>query len=199
MRLPDSLPKLQLSAEMLRTQGQYTESIAQWKNALTLAPGDPVLERELASTLSLAKDFEQAIPLLQKLVARDGTSAELNFLLGDAYLTQQQGEKAIPLLEKAVAADPKMLPARASLARAYLATSQGEKAIPHLKEALPLDDDGSLHFQLARAYQAAGKAEAAKQLLLKYQELKRRSEQAQSQLEREAQITAPPAAAAPLR
>lgn len=189
--LPDSAPKLQLVAEMLRNQGQYQESVAQWKAALALAPGDTDIEHELAATLCLAKDFEQAEPLLRKLLQQEPESPPLNFLLGDLHLSQQQGEKAVPLLEKAVAGDPKMVAARASLARAYLATGQGEKAIPHLKEALPLDDDGSLHFQLARAYQAGGQAELAKQLLTQYLELKKRSEAAQSQLEQEAQISAP--------
>ncbi|MEO8660898.1 MAG: tetratricopeptide repeat protein [Bryobacteraceae bacterium] len=189
--LPDSAPKLQLMAEMLRGQGQYMEAVAQWRAALALAPGDVGLERELAATLCLAKDFDQAEPLLKRLLAADVNSAALNFLLGDSYLARQRPEEAVPLLEKAVAVDPKLLPARASLARAYLAAGAGEKAVPQLKEALPLDEDGSLHFQLARAYQASGQAELAKQLLAKYQELKKRSEAAQTQLEQDAQISAP--------
>lgn len=189
--LPDSAPKLQLLAEMLRNQGQYKESVEQWKAALALAPDDTGLEQELATTLCLAKDFAEAEPLLRKLLAREPDSPPLNFLLGDLYLSQQQAGQAVPLLEKAVGGDPKLLPARASLARAYLAAGQGEKAIPHLKEALPLDDDGSLHYQLARAYQAGRQPELAKQFLVKYQELKKRSEAAQAQLEQEAQISAP--------
>lgn len=190
--LPDSVPKRQFLAEALRSQGQYAESAAEWKAAMALAPEDPSLEQELAATLCMAKDFERALPILERLLAREPESPPLNFLLGDAYLALQQPEKAVPALEKAVAGDSGLIPARASLSRAYLAAGQGEKAIPHLKAALPLDDDGSLHFQLARAYQAAGQADLAKQLLAKYQELKRRNEAAQAQLEQEAQISEPP-------
>jgi hypothetical protein len=38
-------------------------------------------------------------------------------------------------------------------------------AIPHLEAALDTDDDGSLHYQLARAYQATGQAELAKTMM----------------------------------
>ncbi len=191
--LPDSAPKLQLIAETLRGQNKYVESVQQWEAALKLAPGDPYLEREYAATLCLAKDFDKAQPLLRKLLAQQPESPQLNFLLGDSFLTQQKAEQAVPYLEKALAGDSHLLPAHAAIARAYLSLGQAEKAVPHLKEALPLDDDGSLHFQLARAYQSAGQATLARQLLVKYQELKRRGEQAQAQLEQEAQITAPQA------
>jgi hypothetical protein len=49
-------------------------------------------------------------------------------------------------------------------------------AIPHLETVLPEDEDGSLHYQLARAYQGTGQAEKAKPLLQKYQELQRASQ-----------------------
>jgi len=68
------------------------------------------------------------------------------------------------------------LRARASLGLAYARTSQAERAIPHLKAALELDADGSLHYQLARAYQATGQAELAKPILQKYQELQQRAQ-----------------------
>ena len=44
-------------------------------------------------------------------------------------------------------------------------------AIPLLEPALAGDEEGLIHFQLARAYQATGQAEKAKPLLEKYQAL----------------------------
>ena len=46
--------------------------------------------------------------------------------------------------------------AHGALGRAYALAGRAADAIPHLKQALPADVDGSLRYQLARSYQAAG-------------------------------------------
>ena len=52
--------------------------------------------------------------------------------------------------------------AHGALGRAYALAGRAADAIPHLKQALPADVDGSLRYQLARAYQAAGQADEAR-------------------------------------
>jgi predicted Zn-dependent protease len=190
-KLPDSAPKLELVAEMLRDRKQYAESVKTWRAALALAPGDATIEHELVMTLCMAQDFAAAQPMLDRFLKQEPDSPALNFLQGDVYLNQQLPENALPYLQKAVAASPQMLQAKASLARAYLQLGQADNAAEYLKEVLPADDDGTLHFELARAYRAAGRADLAKQAMDQYRELKRRSDEAQAELEREAEITAP--------
>ena len=190
-QLPDSGPKLALLAEMLRDRKQYAESAKMWRAALALAPGDSTIEHELLMTLCMAQDFAAAQPMLDRMLSKQPASPALNFLQGDLYLNQQLSEKALPYLEKAVAADPQLLQAKASLARAYLQSGQAVNAAKYLKEVLPMDEDGTLHFELARAYRAAGKADLAKQAMARYLELKKRSEDAQAELERDAEISAP--------
>jgi predicted Zn-dependent protease len=190
-QMPDSAPKLELQAEMLRDRKQYAESVKSWRAALALAPGDATIEHELVMTLCMAQDFAAAQPMLDRLLKLEPGSAALNFLQGDVYLNQQLPEKALPYLQKAVAADPQMMQAKAYLARVYLQLGQAENASIYLKEVLPADEDGTLHFELARAYRAAGKADLAKQAMAQYLELKRRSEEAQTELDRQAEIIAP--------
>ena len=86
---------------------------------------------------------------------------------------------------------PVFLPAQASLARTYLALGQADKAIPHLKAALSIDEDGSLHYQLGRAYQARGDADLARQTLKEYEEIHKRQEAEKQSLNQEIQITPP--------
>jgi predicted Zn-dependent protease len=190
-QLPESAPKLELQAEMLRDRKQYAESVKLWRAALALVPGDATIEHELVMTLCMAQDFAAAQPMLDRLLKQEPGSSALNFLQGDAYLNQQLPEKALPYLQKAVAADPRLLQAKTSLARAYLQLGQADTAAQYLEEVLPTDDDGTLHFELARAYRTAGKAELAKQAMDRYRELKRRSDEAQAELDRVAEISAP--------
>jgi predicted Zn-dependent protease len=103
----------------------------------------------------------------------------------------QRADEAIPLLNRAVLHDPKSLAAHKSLARADLAAGKAIEAIPHLKAALPTDDDGSLHYQLAQAYQATGESELAKKALADYQKIERSAAAAREALKRETEITAP--------
>jgi predicted Zn-dependent protease len=190
-KLPESAPKLELVAEMLRDRKQYAESVKTWRAAQALAPGDAAIERELVMTLCMAQDFAAAQPMLDRLLKQEADSAALNFLQGDLYLNQQLPEKALPYLQKAVAADAGMLQAKASLARAYLQLGQADNASQYLKDVLPTDEDGTLHFALARAYRTAGKPELAKQAMARYLELKKRNEDAQAELERQTEISAP--------
>jgi lipopolysaccharide biosynthesis regulator YciM len=111
--------------------------------------------------------------------------------MGDSLLQLAEPEKAVGPLERAVRSDPKHLPARAALGMAYARVGRSADAVPHLEAAIELDDDGSLHYQLARAYQAAGVTDKAKTMTQKYQEIQRRAEEEKQKLEREAVITPP--------
>jgi hypothetical protein len=63
--------------------------------------------------------------------------------------------------------------------------------VPHLEKALSLDDDGSLHYSLARAYQAAGDAVKAQKAMQEYQQIRQKNEEINGELAKEAEITAP--------
>ena len=183
--LPPSPELSEVMAELYRTQGRYKESIAAWEEAIRLAPGDPRLGVELATTVYMSRDYARAEPLLREQVRRDPRAADMQFMLGESILNQQRAAEAIPFLLRAVEIDPGYLHAHAALARSYTQAGEPEKAIPHLERSLPVDTDGALHYQLARAYQATGRTEDAKKLLARYQELQ------QSSGESDVEITAP--------
>jgi tetratricopeptide (TPR) repeat protein len=115
----------------------------------------------------------------------------MNFTAGDSLLHLEDPEKAVPYLEAALSADPKLLPADASLGLALSRLGKNAEAIPHLEKSLELDDDGSLHYQLARAYQAAGDREKARTTMERYQEIVKRNQEQKEEVAREAQIASP--------
>lgn len=189
--LPESAESYRLKAEAARDQGNHAVAVDLWVEALRLAPDNPAFERELAASLMASKRYADAQKLCNALLAAEPDAADLLHLQGDLYLAQQQAAEAIPFLEKALRNEPKMLPARASLARALLQSGNTAAALPHVSAALPIDSDGSLHFQLARAYQASGDTENAKQAMAKYQEIKGRLRQQDQLIEEELKITPP--------
>jgi tetratricopeptide (TPR) repeat protein len=188
---PESVELHAIKAEILRSHNQHLEAANEWRAALKLAPEDPQLERELATSLFLARDFQSAVPMLEQQLKADPAAPDLNFMVGESFLRTEQPDKALPYLEAAVKADNKMVPAHASLGMALATLNRTSEAIPELEIALPVDDDGSLHYQLARAYQQAGNSQKAREVMEKYQQIRKQNEDSKEEVAKEAQITAP--------
>ncbi len=160
---------------MLRDRGQFRESAEEWRAVLKVSPGDTNARHELATSLYLARDYKSTLPELLEFLKAEPESANLNFFVGDSLLQTEQVEQAVPYLEKALKLNPKLVPGHASLGLCYARTGDSQKAIPHLKAALQMDNDGSLHYQLARAYQATGQPALAKAMTAKYEELRKQA------------------------
>ena len=189
-QLPESLELHQLRAEIARDSGRPREAVEEWRATLRLAPGDARARRELAVSLFMANDYRAAFEEASALM-KTGASAELNFIAGDSLLRLEEAEKAEGYLRAALKADPKMAAAGASLGLALSRLGRFSEAAPLLERSLTLDDDGSLHYQLARAYQAAGLSEKARVEMGKYQELVERNRRAKEEVARESQIVGP--------
>lgn len=190
-QLPPSPDSLRYQAETARAQSRHADAAEAWRAALKLAPGNPEFLRELASTLMTLKDYDEAQKITTQLLAKEPKAPDLNELQGQLYLAQQLPEKAEPFLAKAVAVDPRHLRARAALARAMLAQGKAKEALPHVTAALPIDTDGSLHIQLARAYQALGLEAESKSAMMKYQAIQLRLKEQDKVLEEEVTIKPP--------
>jgi tetratricopeptide (TPR) repeat protein len=190
-QLPPSVEVHQLKAEIARNRNQHLESVKEWRAALELAPGNPRLKHELTVSLFLAQNYADALREAEALLDRNARSPELNFIAGTSLLRLEQPEKSIPYLRAALAADPKLTAAEASLGLALSRLDRNAEAVSHLEKALDLDDDGSLHYQLARAYQAAGDVEKARVAMAQYQDIQKKNEEQKREVAREAQIAPP--------
>jgi tetratricopeptide (TPR) repeat protein len=173
-QLPRSREAYIHTAELRAESGEWVDAAKQWREALKLAPDDGRIRTGLVWALYRSRDYEAALELIDSMQKDNGDSAELNFLSGACWLNLQQPEKSIPYLEKAIEADRHLLPAHAGLGQALLQTGKAKEAIPHLQAGLSIDEDGSGHFQLFRAYEITGETEAAKQALSDYKEFTKR-------------------------
>jgi predicted Zn-dependent protease len=189
--LPASQELHELKAELFRNEGRHLQSVEELKAALTFARDDPRLQKELAKSYLLSRDADHARPLLQTLVTRQPDDPEVPLLYGEILLEAQQVEEALPYLKTAAARDPASVNVHAALGRALAQLGQPAEAIPHLKAALSQDEDGSLRYQLARAYQATGQPDLAKPLLEEYQTMQRAAQARTQSATAEAKITPP--------
>jgi tetratricopeptide (TPR) repeat protein len=190
-QLPASVETHELRAKIDSKRRQYAEAAKEWREALRLSPGNRYVQKQLAMALYYVGDLPSAQAQFQELLKLEPNAPDLNYFLGETVLHAQRPQDAIPYLERAVRADPELLPAQGSLGLAYLQTRQAEKAIPHLREALPIDEDGSLHYQLGRAYQARGEANLAEAMFKQYQEKQRAQQAEHKATEEEVAITPP--------
>jgi tetratricopeptide (TPR) repeat protein len=190
--LPPSVELHLIRAEIAQAQGRRADAVSAVRSALALAPGDAAIEMALGEALVRANDLGQALPLLERLAREHPQDGSVLFMLGDALLLSQRIDDAIPVLERAVTANPGALAPRASLGRAYVQAGRFEAALPHLEAAALEDEDGDVHYQLARAYQALQRMDQAKLAMTEYQ--KRQAQQAPAEPaggETEATLTPP--------
>lgn len=190
-RLRPSAQLHELIAQIHFGRKRCLESAREWKEALKFSPANPYYEKELSISLSCSKDYEGAREILENLVRRLPDSAEVNYWLGFTLLRLLRAVEAVPYLERAVEADPSVLAAHRELAGAYLEIGKAEKAIPHLMAALPIDKDGSLYYQLARAYRSTGEQAPANEMLKKFREIQESSAAEEQVLVQEADIGPP--------
>lgn len=177
-QLPPSTESRIHAAEVLDKSSEWMEAAKEWRNALELAPHDNRARAGLAWALFRARNYKAALKVIDGMRKDGFDSAVVDFLTGGCWLNLEQPEKSIPYLEKAIAADSHFLPAKAALGQVLLQTGKAREAIPFLRAALSVDEDGTTHFQLYRAYSMTGQKDAAKQALADYEEFKKRSPQA---------------------
>jgi predicted Zn-dependent protease len=127
----------------------------------------------LGASLFRSRDYDAVMAALKPLLTiKSAEFADVQFLYGASLLNLQQPMEAIPYLRAAVARDAALLPARAALGQGLLQTGKPEEAIPLLESAVSADRDGSIHFQIYRAYRLTHREADARQALAAYQRLR---------------------------
>jgi len=191
VQLPPSAEGHEMIAQMHFNRRDFAASTKEWQEALKFSPGNPYYRQGLAISLSSSGDYDGARQILEDLIKQAPDSAELNYWFGFTLLSLGDARKAIPFLEKGVDGDPTVLPAQRDLARAYMQVGQIEKAIPHLRAALPIDEQGSLYWQLAQAYRKSGQKELQQQMLEKFQQIQISAMAEKKKFEEKIEITPP--------
>ncbi|MPZ21075.1 MAG: tetratricopeptide repeat protein [Luteitalea sp.] len=172
--LPASVELHVVKAELYRARGGPRDAVRELRAAAKLAPNDPAIARDLAAALYLARNYDEARPIVERLLKADPNDPnrpDLQILYGRILLDTQQVDEALTYLEAAIRAAPANAEGQAALGRALMLKGDARAAVPHLKAALVADEDGSLHYQLAQAYRQTGQPALARSTLETYKKL----------------------------
>jgi tetratricopeptide (TPR) repeat protein len=159
---PNSYRVHQLKGDLEAAKGNDGKAIEEYRSAIALKPSLPNLHYALGHLLW--KDLkvpEARVELEAELALNPRHAGALNDL-GNTYLLEHQPKIALPYLVQALAADSANSDLHRDLGTAYSEIGDYRKAEEHFKVAVPSDHDGSVHYKLARVYQALGEKERAK-------------------------------------
>jgi tetratricopeptide (TPR) repeat protein len=187
---PNSIWRLQASAEVWESQGHYDLAINEYREILARDPHrlgiHYRLGRALLSQSQQAKSPEEqqkaqqdALAEFQQELQLDPTSSNAAYEAGEIYRKMGQLEKARELFETAVNYYPDFEEAQTGLGRVLIALGKPDAALTHLHKAVSLNpEDEVTYYQMALAFRALGKTDERRAALEKFQRLQaQRAEQ----------------------
>lgn len=119
--------------------------------------------------LADSKFLLDAISALQKAKDLDNGDREVHLLLGDAFLSQNQGGEAVSSYERAVSADPKWALPLYKIAKVFQRSKNKEVVMDYLNRAVTVDPQFAPAWkELAEAYYLDKEARKAVEALEKY-------------------------------
>jgi tetratricopeptide (TPR) repeat protein len=142
--------------------GHYPAAEAEYATSLNLNPGDFTALLGAAATYLQENRIELASTMIQQGLEQNPSDPEANYIAGEVLIAQHHFDEAEPHLELSLRAKADLIPRiHALLGRIYTNRGEDARAIHELKLGLPSDNDGSIHYQLARLYQKTGQQKLA--------------------------------------
>jgi tetratricopeptide (TPR) repeat protein len=154
---PNSPQMRVLIGDVFRQKRRWSEAEAEYRKAVALDPKIRSARLSLAIDLFTELKTDEAFDLDKSLLAEEPDDPEANLLAGEILVQQHQFEQAEPYLAKCGKLKAEFQPRlHILLGQVYAETGRIPEAISEYKLGLSSDQDGSIHFQLARLYQKTG-------------------------------------------
>lgn len=158
---PDSYRVHELTGDLEAAKENDGKAIEEYRIAVAMKPSVPNLHYSLGHLLwKELKTDEARIEFNAELGLNPRHAGALHDL-GSTYLADHQPEIALAYLKRAFEVDPGDPDIHRDLGTAYAELHEYAKAEAEFKAAIPGDHDGSVHYKLARIYQAEGQKENA--------------------------------------
>jgi tetratricopeptide (TPR) repeat protein len=164
-----------LLGDVFRQKRMWYDAEVEYRKAVALDPKNRAANISLAIVLFTELKNDEAFDIGRSLLAEDPNDPEANLLAGEILVQQNRYAEAEPYLINCRNLKPEFVPGlHALLGRVYAATDRIPAAISEYKAGLSTDEDGSIHYQLARLYQKTGDKTAAEEAFRESKRLSRR-------------------------
>jgi tetratricopeptide (TPR) repeat protein len=161
---PNSSGMHVLIGDTFRQRRHWKEAEAEYREAIALEPNSRAARLSLAIVLFTESKIDESLQMDQELLAENPDDPEANLLAGEILVQRNQFEKAEPYLLKCKNLQAEFVPhLHVLLGQVYAETERPRQAIEEFKQGLADDEDGSVHFQIARLYQQIGDKADAKE------------------------------------
>ena len=158
---PDSYRVHELTGDLEAARENDGKAIEEYRKAVALKPSVPNLHYSLGHLLWKELKTDEARKEFNAELELNPRHAGALRDLGSTYLSEHQAENALPYLKRAFEVEPGDPGIHGDLGSAYADLHDYPKAEAELKAAVPGDHDGSIHYKLAKVYQAEGQKENA--------------------------------------
>ena len=175
---PDSPGIHALLGDVYQRRRMFEEAREEYEKVLAVSPGSVAGLAGLAAVDFADGKVEVAQDAAQRALARSPEDGEINLLMGEILVARKQYADAEPYLERALKARADLLArVHALLGRVFAMTGREAEAIEELRQGLASDDDGSVHYQLARLYQKTGNTKAAEAAFAESKRIRARNDE----------------------
>jgi tetratricopeptide (TPR) repeat protein len=161
---PNSVWVHEISGEIMESMKNFDGALIEYKKAVEIAPQQPGFHYSLANAYWSLQSWDAATQQFQAELAIDSSNCLAQWKLGNIVL-EQHGDAAVALadVDKALSICPNLVQARVDRARALLKLERNDEAMKDLLTAEQTNpEEPSIHFLLAQAYRALGRANEAK-------------------------------------
>src|SRR5262245_43776109 len=175
---------LQMLSEVYYRLERFDDALSMLNLLEKRSPDDPRLDLNRGQVYAIQSQFEQAQDSFRKSIAKHPDNALAHFELGKLFYQGNDLMAAKKALLEAVRLEKNNPQYLQKLGAVCLALQEVDEAVTHLELAAALDPNSPrIIYSLGQAWQRKGERRKAAEFIKKFQELKRREEQAE-ELER---------------
>jgi len=172
---PDSPRMHVLAGDVFREKRRWGEAEGEYRKALAIDATSRGARLNLAIVLFTELKTDEALAITKSLLSEVPEDPEANLLAGEILVQGHKFDEAEAYLSNCNGLDPSLMPRlHVLLGQVYAATDRVSAAISEYKMGLASDEDGSIHYQLARLYEKSGDKAAAEEEIRMSQQLRKR-------------------------
>jgi len=166
----------QVLAEAYASGYRNQEAIAEYEQALQMAPRQPGLHEDLADQYWITGQLDKAGEGYRQELVIDPYAVTSKYKLGSLLVLHDEPEEGVQLLRSALKADSSLIDARYYLGTGLAALEENEDAIHEFEAAIAADPKAdramSSYYKLAQVYRKLHKGDEAKSALESFQRMR---------------------------